>query len=69
SETTDEGKKLYRKYGKMMSLRTRFKHLKDKKRCKEDSNIIIFELGSERFVFNKLDARDYGYIKPPKKVK
>ncbi|MDE7106725.1 MAG: hypothetical protein K2O39_00195 [Clostridiales bacterium] len=69
TEVTDEGKKLYRKYGKMLGLRIRFKHIKDKKRCKEDSNIIIFELGNERFVFNKLDASDYGYIKPPKKVK
>lgn len=69
TEVTDEGKKLYRKYGKMLSLHTRLKHFKDKKCCKEDSNIIIFELGNERFVFNKLDARDFDYIKPPKKVK
>ncbi|MDE6029422.1 MAG: hypothetical protein K2F90_03780 [Clostridiales bacterium] len=69
SEPTEDGKKLYRKYGNMLSLRVRLKHATDKKRCKEDSNIIIFELGNERYVFNKLDARDYGYIKPPKKVK
>ena len=66
---TAEGKKLYRKYSKMLGLRVRLKHLTDKKCCKEDSNIIIFELGNERYVFNKLDARDYGYIEPPKKVK
>ncbi|MDE6201596.1 MAG: hypothetical protein K2M47_06960 [Clostridiales bacterium] len=66
---TEEGKKLYRKYSKMLALRVRLKHLKDKKFCKEDSNIIIFELGEERYVFNKLDAHDFGYIDPPKKVK
>lgn len=66
---TDSGKKLYRKYAKMLSPDVRIKHLFAKKCCKEDSNIIIFVLGKDRYVFNKLDARDSGYIDHPKKVK
>ena len=66
---TEEGKKLYRKYGKMLGLGVRLSHLFARKSCREDSNIIIFELGKDRYVFNKLNARDHGYIDQPKKVK
>lgn len=65
----EDGKKLYRKYGKMLGLGVRLTHMFSKKSCREDSNIIIFELGKDRYVFNKLGARDYGYIDKPKKVK
>ncbi|MCH5155894.1 MAG: hypothetical protein J1F69_04735 [Clostridiales bacterium] len=66
---TDDGKKLYRKYRKMLGVGTRLSYLFAKKSCREDSAVIIFELGADRFVFNKLDASDCGYIDGPKKVK
>lgn len=65
---TEQDKKLYKKYGKMLGLGVRIRHLFDRKICKEDSNIIIFELGSDRYVFNKLAASEYGVIGQPKKV-
>lgn len=64
----DEGKKLYKKYGKMLGLGIRLKHLFSAKYCKEDSNIIIFKLGNDQYVFDKLDANEFGYIEAPKKV-
>lgn len=66
---TDEGKKLYRKYSKMLGLGVRLTHMFSKKSCREDSNIIIFELGKDRYVFNKLDASDHGYIDQPIKMR
>ena len=66
---TEQDRRLYKKYGKMLGIGVRIKHLFDRKHCKEDSNIIIFELGSERYVFNKLSASDFGIIEQPKKVK
>lgn len=60
---------LYIKYGGMLSLGVRFSHLLCKKRCREDGNIILFELGKDRYVFDKLNADEYGYIKKPFKVK
>ncbi|MDE6294050.1 MAG: hypothetical protein K2L88_05460, partial [Clostridiales bacterium] len=61
--------KLYRKYAKILGLGIRLRHMFSQKSCREDSNMIIFELGNERYIFNKLNARDCGYIEPPKKVK
>lgn len=34
----------------------------------EDGNVIIFELGNDRYVFDKLNAKEYGFIKKPVKV-
>ena len=53
----------------MLGIGVRIKHLFDRKHCKEDSNIIIFELGTDRYVFNKLGASEYGVIAQPQKVK
>ncbi len=66
---TERDKKLYKKYGKMLGIGVRLRHLFKHKHCKEDSNIIIFELGTDRYVFNKLSATEHGVIEPPKKVK
>ncbi|MDE5563109.1 MAG: hypothetical protein K2J01_06155, partial [Clostridiales bacterium] len=66
---TDDGRKLYRKYAKILGLGIRIRHLFSQKSCREDSNMIIFELGTDRYVFDKLSARDFGYIDQPKKVK
>lgn len=69
TEFTEHGKKLYKKYGKMLSPGVRFKHLFSKKCCREDSNMIVFELANDRYVFDKLGACEYGLIDPPKKVR
>ncbi len=61
--------KLYRKYANMLSLGNRFFHLFAKKYCREDANIILFELGVDRYVFDKIEAEESGFIKAPKKVR
>ena len=66
---TEEGKKLYKRYRGMLSPNVRLKYIFSKKSCREDSTVIIFELGKDRYVFSKLDAKDSGYIDQPKKVK
>ncbi len=68
TEFTEQGRRLYKKYGKMLSPSIRIKHVFSKKCCREDSNIIIFELGNDRYVFDKLNAHDHGLIEPPRKV-
>lgn len=65
-EYTDSGKKLYKKYSKMLGIGVRMTHFFPKKCCKEDSNLIIFDLGRSRYVFDKLSAKDRGYIAQPK---
>ncbi|MDE7330205.1 MAG: hypothetical protein K2N30_03820 [Clostridia bacterium] len=62
-------KKLYRKYGGMLSLTVRLSHLFSKKYCMEDANVVLFELGTDRYVFDKLSAARSGFIKKPRKVK
>lgn len=68
-DTSPEAKALYRKYGNMLDLSIRIRHLRMPKYCTEDGNIILFELGSDRYVFDKLNAKEYGFIKKPEKVK
>lgn len=69
TEHSAKAKKLYRKYGGMLSLTVRLSHLFAQKYCREDANVIIFELGSDRYVFDKLTAARSGFIKKPRKVK
>lgn len=63
-----EAKKLYRKYGGMLSLGVRLSHAFSKKYCKEDGSMILFELGTDRYVFDKLNLKKSGYIDKPRKV-
>lgn len=60
------GKKLYRKYRGMLSVRMRMRP--GKKYCAEDSTVIIFAIGGRKYKFDKLDAKNCGYINSPKKV-
>ena len=39
------------------------------KYCREDDNILLFELGADKFVFDKLDIRDDGFVKKPVKYR
>lgn len=69
SDNGDTAKKLYRKYSGMLSPIVRIKHLFRPKYCREDDNILLFELGGERYVFDMLNIRAYGFVKKPTKYK
>lgn len=69
AEYTVAGKKLYRKYRQMLDIGVRLSHIHQKKFCVEDSNIIIFQLGSDRYIFNKLDAAPTGILPSPQRVR
>ncbi|MBQ8689060.1 MAG: hypothetical protein IJ515_01705 [Clostridia bacterium] len=63
--TDTKARARYRTYSGMLPLHTRVASLFAKKACVEDDEIIIFVLGSKRYIFNKLNAGDRGYLKPP----
>lgn len=63
-----DAKKLYRKYGGMLSLCVRLAHAFAPKYCREDGSMILFELGADRYVFDKLGVKKSGYINKPRKV-
>ena len=69
SDHSPKAKKLYSKYGNMLGLGVRFFNMFSKKYCREEGNIILFEVGDKRYVFDKLNATEAGFIKKPKKVK
>ena len=60
---------LYKYYKSMLSLSTRFFRGASKKACFEDDELIIFKVGRAIFAFNKLNVKDVGYIKAPKKMR
>ncbi len=66
---SDEDRALYRKYSGFLSIPTRLFHLFSHKYCREDDNILLFELGGDKFVFDKLDIRDGGFVKKPVKYR
>lgn len=66
---TNEGKALYKKYGKMLPAHVRLTHWGRAKDCREDGDILLFVLGKDRYVFNKLSLRESGYVPSPKKFK
>lgn len=67
-DKSSAAKKLYRKYAGMLSLGVRLAHLFAKKYCKEEDNVILFELGRDCYVFDKLNFKERGFIKKPEKV-
>lgn len=62
-----EGKRKYKQYRKMLSPIIRLAHLKDEKTCKEYRTLIIFTLGNQKYIFDKLDVDDNKLIKGPNK--
>lgn len=60
---------LYKKYSACLGVWVRLKHLFHKKYCRESDNIILFELGGDRYVLDKLDVKESGFIKSPVKYK
>lgn len=64
-----EGKNKYKLYHKMLSPTTRLFHLFKKKSCKEYRGKIIFALGKDRYIFDRLSAREHGLVKGPSKYR
>lgn len=59
----------YKKYRGMLGLGIRLKHAFHKKSCREDGNVILFELGNDKYVLDKLSITEYGFNPRPKKFK
>ena len=57
----------YRKYSSVLPLWVRMFSF-GKKFCYEDDEVLLFVLGGNRWIFDKLDVSDKGYLPPPKKV-
>lgn len=68
-DLSSEGRKKYRLYRKMLTIGTRLEHIGAKKSCKEYRNLIIFTLGGDKYVFDKLNVEDNGLLRAPSKYK
>ena len=65
-----KAKKLYNKYKNAFSHAERAKHLADKKFCLEDDTALVFALGRDTYVLDKLDLiSGSGYVAKPAKIK
>lgn len=60
--------KLYRTYKNILPISIRVRNLFSKKYCFEEEDIIIFKLGKNEYLFNKLEIKDKGYIPAPTKI-
>lgn len=69
TEVDEEGKRKYKLYSKMLNPLTRLTHLFSTKTCKEYHGMIIFALGKDRYIFDRLSASERGLIKGPTKYK
>ncbi|MGN0812138.1 MAG: hypothetical protein ACI4MQ_01325 [Candidatus Coproplasma sp.] len=72
SELSEEkkitAKKAYGKYRNVLSHTLRLKHLFHEKYCLEDDTVVLFALGTEKYVLSKFDLNANGYIDSPKKI-
>lgn len=66
---TKAGGELYRKYSGMLGLGVRLSHLFTKKYCREDGGVLLFVLGNDKYVFDKLNAQEFGFVSKPVKFK
>ena len=57
----------YEKYKNLLSLRTRISSATQKKLCFEDSEMLIFVVGKDKYLFHKLWLESEGYSKSPEK--
>ena len=60
-------KRNYDKYKTLLSLRTRIASASKKKLCFEDSEMLIFVVGEDKYLFHKLWLESDGYSKSPEK--
>lgn len=71
SETATESSEYRAAYGRyktLLSFGRRAKAHFTKKACVEDNEIIIFVIGKHRYLFNKLNVKERGFIAPPIKI-
>lgn len=66
---TKAGGELYREYSGMLGLGVRLKHLFTKKYCREDGSVLLFVLGNDKYVFDKLNAQEFGFVSKPVKYR
>ncbi len=63
-----EARKKYKEYKGLLSLGVRLKALFAKKYCVEDDEIIIFLVGKKKYIFNKLNVTEKGYVNKPIRI-
>ncbi len=61
-------KVLYKKYKNLLPLGARLMSVFATKTCAEDDELVMFKLGSHVYAFNKLNVKEKGLIKGPKKL-
>ncbi len=64
----DGAKKRYRRYAGMFSPFVRMKYAGKPKLCFEEEDVLLFVLGEDRYVFDKLAIGAHGYIAKPRKA-
>lgn len=62
-------KKLYKTYRGVLPLTTRIAALTSSKRCYEDNEIVVFAVGNKKYILNKLNIKERGYLDKPYEVK
>lgn len=68
SEDSPEAKAVYRAYKGVLPLAVRLFGLFKKKYGVEDDELVLFNVGQNKYVFNKLAVREKGYIDKPRKL-
>ncbi len=68
SENSSAGR-LYKRYSGMLPLIKRISTAFQKKRCYEDETMVLLTIGREKFIFDKINAREFGYLDKPISVK
>ncbi len=66
-QLTEQSKKLFKVYKDYLPLSVRSK--KGEKACFEDDEVILFVVGNKRYMFNKLNVKDTGYVSKPKQIR
>ncbi len=61
--------RLYKRYSGMLPLLKRISTAFQKKRCYEDETMLLLTIGREKFIFDKINAREFGYLDKPTSVK
>ena len=64
----ERAKRRYRRYAGMFSPFVRMKYAGKPKLCFEEEDVLLFLLGSDRYVFDKLAIGGHGYIAKPRRV-
>lgn len=68
-DTLDEAQREYRRYSQLLPIGVRLINAAKKKYCFSDEEILVFVIGRDKWIFNKLDAMKKGFVRPPKKVR